>query len=142
MFVCVFPGSITSLASSGVLDLVYQAANISGANMTLPFRIQFLNDGEGLWYDFPFIDQLEIASRICSIIAFKKVSDSSQFPVLGCLSVFEICLVDSVADLWMWDVAFNCPSPAATVRRNVRIVGVGESFTGRNISFASGVVLC
>jgi hypothetical protein len=125
---------------------MYQTAIISGLAMNLPFRVQYLHAVSVQWIDFPFIDQLEIGSRLCSLVALSKTCDAQQFPVLGVDAVFEIHSTNSVVSMRAFDVTIMHAQPTTTwddVARmgGVRMMDVGDFFLGTHLKFADGVVV-
>ncbi len=129
-------GFSTALASVGVIKLTYQLAVLFGVTMAPPFRVQL--NASGQWFDFPFIDQLEIVSRLCSLVALSKTDDNMQFPVLGASAVFELHSAGGVVDMWMCEVA----AWGASGRRwEVRMIDVGDFFFGSHLRFADGLAV-
>ena len=118
--------------------MVHRAACISGIPMRPPFRVQFRDAVQ--WNDFPFIDQLEIGSRLCSMVAFSKTSDVQQFPVLGVDAMFEIRSANSMVTMQASGI-MPFHSQQATPSREVRIAGVGDFFIGTHLTFVDGMVV-
>ena len=133
MLTCAFSGLGSALAPPGVISLVHRIVGLSGVRMATPFRVQ-CSVAPDQWVDFPFIDQLEIASRICSLVTLRTMPDLLQFPVLDADAMFEIHLTEGVATLSMFRVE-------GSVRGGVRMVEVGDFFAGRLLKFADGVVV-
>jgi hypothetical protein len=102
--------------------------------MALPFRFQLCSACQ--WFDFPFIDQLDIASRVCSLVAPSKTTESMQFPVLGASAIFELHSTDGRVEMWLRDVADMGASGWS-----VRMVDVGDFFLGTHVRFPDGVVV-
>jgi hypothetical protein len=132
-------GIWTSLAPVGVIRVVYSIIGAFGVSVKLPFKFQFFSISSQ-WIDFPFVDQLEIASRVCSLFAPSRTDDDNiQFPVLGADAVFEIRVLDSqVTSLKIICVR---ASDAESRHRGVRIVDVGDFFVGQqHLQFAEAIV--
>ena len=145
-------GIRNSLAPVGVVNLVYQAACISGLEMLPPFRVQYLDAFSIQWTDFPFTDQLEIGSRLCALVAFSKTFDTQEFPVLGSDAMFEIHSESSVVTIRAFDVvgrsvrtgiSWETDTRMGGVGRmgGVRMVDVGDFFLGTHVKFAEGVLV-
>jgi hypothetical protein len=107
---------------------------MADVSMTLPFRVQFHDASSGVWMDFCFIDQLEIASRIFSCIAVPGAIDQAQFPLFGVGYLFSIQSSDCGVTLFIG-------GDADGDRRAVRLLGVGDFFGSRGLVFCDGVVL-
>lgn len=102
-----------------------------GVSVKLPFRFQFFSSH---WIDFPFVDQLEISARVCSLVALSKTEDDLQFSVLGADAVCEIILNGgTITSIKLIRVQ---PLGVAAHFVDVRVVEVGDFFVGMHISFA------
>jgi len=86
------------------------------------------------------MDQLEIASRICSLVALSKTDDVIQFPVLDVNAVFEIHLVNSEVSVLKIISIHPKVSGEAALHRDVRVLGVGDFFVGRHVTFSAAVL--
>ena len=129
-------GFWTSLAPIGLIHTVHRAISIVGVPFDLPFKFQFFSSQ---WVDFPFADQLEIASRVCSLVALRRMDDEIDFSVLGADMIFEILLSGGVVT--SLKIVRVRVSDEAEHRLDVRVVGVGDFFHGRHISFADGLLV-
>jgi hypothetical protein len=118
-----------------VIRVVYSIISAFGVSVKLPFKFQFFSLSSQ-WVDFPFVDQLEIASRVCSLFAPGRVDDDNiQFPVLGADAVFEIRVLGSQVT----SLKIICVQASEARHRGVRIVDVGDFFVG-HLQFAEAVV--
>jgi hypothetical protein len=126
-------GVSTSLASARAINLVCKIACMADVSMTLPFRVQFSDALSGAWMDFCFVDQLEIASRICSCIAVPGAVDQTQFPLFGAGYLFSIRSTDRGVTLFIG-------GDADGDRRAVRLLGVGDFFGSRGLVFCDGII--
>jgi hypothetical protein len=131
-FMCPITGRSTSLVSVEQLDLILPIAFDLGITTSLPFKCQFLMDG--VWTDFPYMEQISIAAMLCKLNFHKLPEQVECLLVCNNSFVLEIRVTDN------GNVTLEISSPRGGGVMQVRVM-LPAHFVFENLHFTHMVLL-